>query len=89
MGCSVDSDQLDLVWAELRRQVDCGGGVHGAVRCCEGSHLATSTLRELIQKGLIVLKYCPTANMTADILTKALGTNLFEQHRKNLEMKKN
>jgi hypothetical protein len=45
-------------------------------------------LRELIQKGLIVLKYCPTANMTADILTKALGTNLFEQHRKNLEMKK-
>ena len=45
-------------------------------------------LREVVQKGQVKLKYCPTAKMTADILTKALGGTLFERHRAELPVQK-
>ena len=38
-------------------------------------------VRQLIQDGVITLTYCPTSNMIADILTKALAKNLFTTHR--------
>lgn len=43
-------------------------------------------LRELVQKGSIALEYCRTHKMTADILTKALGSNLFKEHRNGLQV---
>ena len=41
-------------------------------------------LRELVHRGTVTVEYCPTGKMTADILTKPLGTVLFERHRGHL-----
>lgn len=43
-------------------------------------------LRELVCRGTVSLRYCPTARMTADVLTKPLSTVLFERHRKQMGM---
>lgn len=40
--------------------------------------------RELVKEGIIDLQYCPTNNMTADILTKALGFEKFEWFRNSI-----
>ena len=40
-------------------------------------HLRYNIVRELCANGTINIKYCPTTEMVADILTKALGPTLF------------
>ena len=40
-------------------------------------------IREQVAQGSIVLDYCPTNEMTADIFTKGLGQEEFCKHRKN------
>ena len=37
--------------------------------------------RECIANGLVRVQYCPTRDMTADILTKMLPRPAFEKHR--------
>jgi len=37
-------------------------------------------LRKEVKDGHLSLVYCPTADMVADIFTKALGKNLFDKH---------
>lgn len=37
-------------------------------------------VREVIQRGQLILKYCPTESMTADIMTKPLGKILHMRH---------
>ena len=39
--------------------------------------LRYNIVRELCSKGTIDIKYCPTEDMVADILTKALGQSAF------------
>jgi transposase InsO family protein len=41
-------------------------------------------VREKVQDGILNLQYCPTAEMTADILTKGLDRQLFDRHRAGL-----
>src|SRR4051812_34796089 len=41
-------------------------------------------VRELIEKNIVKLEYCPTANMTADVMTKALNKPKFEEHRASM-----
>jgi hypothetical protein len=41
-------------------------------------------IRNEVKCGALKLVYCMTNDMTADILTKALGKNLFQKHRSNL-----
>ena len=36
--------------------------------------------------ALLEVKDCPTARQTADIMTKALGANLFKEHRLGLSL---
>ena len=43
-------------------------------------------LRDNIEKGNIVLTYCPTEEQIADIFTKALSKDQFERNRLNLGM---
>ena len=38
-------------------------------------------VREVVQKGLVDLRYCPTHQMIADLLTKPLSKGQFEQLR--------
>jgi len=38
-------------------------------------------LRKEVESKTLLLQYCPTDEMTADILTKPLAKNLFEKHR--------
>ena len=40
--------------------------------------------REAWADGIIEIRYCPTAEMTADILTKALVGDVYVYHRNNL-----
>jgi hypothetical protein len=44
-------------------------------------------IRKEVTAGNMSLIWCPTADMTADILTKPLGKILFEKHRKSLGMR--
>ena len=37
--------------------------------------------REKLQDGVITIKYCDTANMVADMMTKALDRIKLEKHR--------
>ena len=39
-------------------------------------------IRDKVMDGTILLKYCPTTDMTADVLTKPLQRNLQERHAK-------
>ena len=39
-------------------------------------------IKELVQQGRLSVKYCPTSEMTADILTKPLSAATFEKHRR-------
>ena len=41
-------------------------------------------LRDLKEAGLIVIKWIPTEDMTADIFTKNLPAPLFEKHTKKI-----
>jgi transposase InsO family protein len=43
-------------------------------------------IRDQVQKGVITLQYLPTAQMTADILTKALPRQTHELHMRSLGM---
>lgn len=43
--------------------------------------VALHNVRQLVQENVVRLLPCPTADMTADILTKALSAPLFRQHR--------
>ena len=43
-------------------------------------------LRDNVEKGNIVLTYCPTEEQIADIFTKALSKDQFERNRLNLGM---
>lgn len=43
-------------------------------------------VRELIQQGKIVVRYVPSANQLADVMTKGLPGKAFLQHRANLGM---
>lgn len=51
-------------------------------------HFSVITLfvRERIAFGDVHLEYCPTADMTADVLTKGLAKTAFERHRAGLGM---
>ena len=44
-------------------------------------------IRQTISSGHIVLKYCPTSDMVADIFTKSLAHNKFEKFRDLLGLK--
>ncbi len=37
-------------------------------------------IKELLDNGRMAMEYCPTAHMTADIMTKALGVEAFRRH---------
>ena len=41
-------------------------------------------VRDLLGKKLLRLSYCPTALMTADVLTKSLRRVLFERHQEEM-----
>ena len=41
-------------------------------------------VREAVQDNLINLRYCPTEEMTADVLTKSLPRERFEKLQKNM-----
>ena len=41
-------------------------------------------IRECVEEEKIKIEYCPTSEMTADILTKSLGRILHERHTKNM-----
>ena len=43
-------------------------------------------LRDKVEKGNIVLTYCPTEEQIADIFTKALSKDQFESNRLKLGM---
>ncbi len=43
-------------------------------------------IRDKVESKEILLKYCPTKNMVADVLTKALRRNSFERFRTMLCM---
>lgn len=43
-------------------------------------------IRDEIAKGIIEVKYKPTSDQTADIMTKGLGRNLFIKHRDELNL---
>ena len=43
-------------------------------------------VREFVQQDLVHVEYIPTTNMTADILTKPLGSILFAKHRTSMGM---
>ena len=43
-------------------------------------------VRELVEDGIIQLKHIPSGEMVADMLTKPLLTQLFEKHRKSLNV---
>ena len=38
-------------------------------------------IRDLVQSGALIVQYCDTENMPADILTKALAILLLRRHR--------
>ncbi len=40
--------------------------------------------RECVEGGKIKIEYCPTSEMTADILTKSLGRILHERHTRGM-----
>lgn len=40
--------------------------------------------KEQIDRGIIKAQYCPTADMTTDVLTKPLLRHAFEKHRLSL-----
>lgn len=41
-------------------------------------------IREVVKNGEMVVVHCPTADMTADLLTKSLGRQAFLQLRQRL-----
>jgi hypothetical protein len=41
-------------------------------------------VRDLVENGIVQLKYCNTTNQTADVLTKPLAVTDFDRHRKSL-----
>ena len=41
-------------------------------------------VREHVQNKQIILTYCPTSDMTADVFTKALPQPAFVKHRRSL-----
>lgn len=43
-------------------------------------------IREALQDDVIDLCFCPTSEMTADVLTKPLSRNRFEQCRRSMGM---
>ena len=43
-------------------------------------------IREAIQDGVLDLRFCPTNEMIADVLTKPLSRNRFEQLRRLMGM---
>ena len=47
-------------------------------------HIRYFYLTDLIEKGEVVVKYCPTEDMQADYMTKPLQGELFEKHFKAL-----
>ncbi|GMF57827.1 unnamed protein product [Phytophthora fragariaefolia] len=79
---------------ELPVQVCCDGrsainitknpGNHKASKHNEIMYLFT---RDLVEEGRLTIEYCPTANMTADILTKALPTKQFTILRTKIGVK--
>ena len=63
---------------------------HGCIKMARNDASSTRTknidvkyhiVRDLLGKKLLRLSYCPTALMTADVLTKSLRRVLFERHR--------
>jgi hypothetical protein len=45
-------------------------------------HFAT----DLVKKKIIIIQYCPTDEMIADILTKPLGTVKLKKHREGCQL---
>jgi hypothetical protein len=43
-------------------------------------------IKEMIEEKTLDISYCPTSEMTADILTKALGRVLHQRHMVGLGM---
>ena len=43
-------------------------------------------VRDLVEKGTIAFKYCPTDDMTADTLTKPLDRIKFNNHREGMSV---
>lgn len=58
----------------------------GTVGVRNSKHVAVrrNFVKEQVQIGVVQLVYCPSAEMTADVLTKPLLRVKFELHRKNL-----
>ena len=46
-------------------------------------------IRDYVQRGAVQLKYIPTGEQVADILTKALSKNNFTYFRENMGMVEN
>ena len=51
---------------------------HGRTKHIDVKH---HFIRDKVENGELLLKYCPTNDMIADMLTKALPKTLFEKFR--------
>ena len=49
--------------------------------------IAFHYIRDLVKKGIIILKYVVTESNIADVMTKALGSNKFKLFRQELGVK--
>jgi hypothetical protein len=60
--------------------------LHGKSRFKASKHINPKFhfTRDLIADGVVKIVYCPTRQMVADVLTKALARNPFEYFAKDL-----
>lgn len=74
------------VWCDSKSAISItkNPGNHKASKHIEIKYLFT---RDLVEDGRLLVEYCPTASMAADILTKALPTKQFTILRDKIGVK--
>lgn len=80
----VETCQPTCLWQDNNGAIRWG---NEGIRSAKHVAIRFNFVKDEVEKGNIILQYCPTDSMTADLFTKPLLREKFQKHREQLGLR--